>query len=103
MFADFCKREGIAVSAGTDPPPYESGQFVGCNRKISKRGSASLRKAGYETMRSLKMRSRPEDPVYRYVVKKESEGKSKKSAKIAGLNKFLRIYYARVTELYKNI
>lgn len=43
------------------------------------------------------MRSRPEDPVYRYVVKKESEGKSKKSAKIAGLNKFLRIYYARVT------
>lgn len=45
-------------------------------------------------MRSLKMRSRPEDPVYRYVVKKESEGKSKKSAKIAGLNKFLRIYYA---------
>ena len=52
-------------------------------------------------MRSLKMRSRPEDPVYRYVVKKESEGKSKKSAKIAGLNKFLRIYYARVTELIK--
>ena len=43
-------------------------------------------------MRSLKMRSRPEDPVYRYVVKKESEGKSKKSAKIAGLNKFLRIF-----------
>ena len=54
-------------------------------------------------MRSLKMRSRPEDPVYRYVVKKESEGKSKKSSKIAGLNKFLSIYYARVTELYKII
>jgi hypothetical protein len=29
------------------------------------------------------------------------EGKSKKAAKIAGLNKFLRIYYARVKELYK--
>ena len=95
--------KALVAFAGIDPPPYESGQFVGCNRKISKRGSASLRKVGYETMRSLKLRSRPEDPVYRYVVKKESEGKSKKSAKIAGLNKFLRIYYARVTELYKNI
>ena len=99
----FRNRKALVAFAGIDPPPYESGQFVGCNRKISKRGSASLRKVGYETIRSLKMRSRPEDPVYRYVVKKESEGKSKKSAKIAGLNKFLRIYYARVTELYKNI
>ena len=54
-------------------------------------------------MRSLKMRSRPEDPVYRYVVKRNQKVKVKKSAKIAGLNKFLRIYYARVTELYKNI
>ena len=99
----FRNGKALVAFAGIDPPPYESGQFVGCNRKISKRGSASLRKVGYETMRSLKMRSRPEDPGYRYVVKKESEGKSKKSAKIAGLNKFLRIYYARVTELYKNI
>ena len=99
----FRNGKALVAFAGIDPPPYESGQFVGCNRKISKRGSASLRKVGYETMRSLKMHSRPEDPVYRYVVKKESEGKSKKSAKIAGLNKFLRIYYARVTELYKNI
>ena len=99
----FRNGKALVAFAGIDPPPYESGQFVGCNRKISKRGSASLREVGYETMRSLKMHSRPEDPVYRYVVKKESEGKSKKSAKIAGLNKFLRIYYARVTELYKNI
>ena len=56
-----------------------------------------------QRQRTAAKQHRPEDPVYRYVVKKESEGKSKKSAKIAGLNKFLRIYYARVTELYKNI
>ena len=31
----------------------------------------------------------------------EAEGKSKRQAKIAGLNKFLRIYYARVSEVYK--
>jgi hypothetical protein len=34
------------------------------------------------------------------MVKKESEGKAKKVARIAGLNKFLRIYYARVKEAY---
>ena len=38
-----------------------------------------------------------------FIIKKENEGKSKKQAKIAGLNKFLQIYYARVIEIYKNI
>ena len=33
-------------------------------------------------------------------IKKENEGKPKRVAKIAGLNKFLRIYYARVMEVY---
>ena len=49
----------------------------------------------------FKMRSRPEDPVYRYVVKRNQKVKVKKSAKIAGLNKFYCIYYDLVTELYK--
>lgn len=34
------------------------------------------------------------------MMKKESEGKAPKVAKMAALNKFLRIYYARVTEVY---
>lgn len=89
--------------AGIDTPPYESGQFAGSNRKITKRGSAALRKVGYETMRCIKTHPRPDDPVYQYIVKKELEGKAKKSAKIAGLNKFLRIYYARVKEVYSDI
>ena len=41
--------------------------------------------------------------VYDYMLKKESEGKAKKVAKIAGLNKFLRIYYARVNEVYSKV
>jgi len=91
----------IAV-AGIDPPPYESGQFVGSNRRITKRGSSTLRKVGYEVMRVLKSHPEPEDnAVYNYILKKEAEGKAKKHAKIAGLNKFLRIYYARVSEVYK--
>lgn len=92
----------LIACAGIDPPPYESGQFIGSKRKITKRGSSTLRKVGYEVMRVLKSHKEPEDnAVYQYIIKKESEGKSKKVAKIAGLNKFLRIYYARVMEVYK--
>ena len=53
-------------------------------------------------MRVLKSHPTPkDDAVYNYILKKESEGKSKKHAKIAGLNKFLRIYYARVMAVYQ--
>ena len=38
--------------------------------------------------------------VYLYMLKKEAEDKPKKVAKIAALNKFLRIFYARVNALY---
>lgn len=98
----FHNSKALIAFAGIDPPPYESGQFVATNRKITKRGSTHLRKVGYEVMRSIKAHPNPEDSVYQYIVKKESEGKAKKAAKIAGLNKFLRIYYARVNEIYSN-
>lgn len=99
----FHSGKALIAFAGIDTPPYESGQFVGSNRKITKRGSAALRKVGYETMRCIKTYPRPDDPVYQYVIKKEAEGKAKKAAKIAGLNKFLRIYYARVKEVYNDL
>lgn len=94
--------KALIAWAGIDPPPYESGQFVGSQRRITKRGSSTLRKVGYEVMRVLKSHREPEDNVvYNYILKKEAEGKSKKAAKIAGLNKFLRIYYARVIAVYQ--
>lgn len=94
--------KALIAWAGIDPPPYESGQFVGSQRRITKRGSSTLRKVGYEVMRVLKSHREPEDNVvYNYILKKEAEGKSKKAAKIAGLNKFLRIYYARVMVVYQ--
>ncbi len=94
--------KALIAYAGIDPPPYESGQFVGTNRRMTKRGSSTLRKVGYEVMRVLKSHPAPKDAdVYNYIIKKENEGKCKRHAKIAGLNKFLRIYYARVTEVYK--
>ena len=94
--------KALIAWAGIDPPPYESGQFVGSKRKMTKRGSSTLRKVGYEVMRVLKSHPAPkDDAVFNYILKKESEGKSKKQAKIAGLNKFLRIYYARVIAVYQ--
>lgn len=94
--------KALIAWAGIDPPPYESGQFVSSNRRITKRGSSTLRKVGYEVMRVLKSHPAPkDDAVYNYILKKEGEGKSKKHAKIAGLNKFLRIYYARVMSVYQ--
>ena len=40
-----------------------------------------------------------ENVIYLYMLKKEKDGKAKKVCKFAGLNKFLRIYYAKVMAL----
>lgn len=94
----------LIAYAGIDAPPYQSGNFYGTNRKISKRGSSLLRKVGYEAMRCLKsVKPIDDNAVYLYMLKKEAEGKPPKVAKIAALNKFLRIYFARVKEVYGNI
>jgi hypothetical protein len=37
------------------------------------------------------------------MIKKKAEGHNAKYYNIAGLNKFLKIYYAHVTELYRSI
>lgn len=92
----------LIAFAGIDSPPYQSGSFIGTKRSISKRGSSLLRKTGYEVMKCLKTIKPSQDAaVYLYMLKKESEGKPKKVAKIAALNKFLRIYYARVMEIFR--
>ena len=97
----FHNGSSLVAFAGIDAPPFESGKFIGTKRNISKRGSSTLRKIGYEIMHSLKVVKPTQDSaVYDFIIKKENEGKPKRVAKIAGLNKFLRIYYARVMELY---
>lgn len=98
----FKNASSLIAFCGIDTPPYQSGTFTAMERHISKRGNKNLRKVGYEIMRNLKTsRPKKDNSVYLYIVKKEQEGKVKKVAKIAGLNKFLRIYYARVIEVYK--
>ena len=83
---------------------FDNDEFNGNgNIEFLEEGSKYLRKVGYEVVKSIKS-SRPkiDNAVYLFMLKKENEGKPKKVAKIAGLNKFLRIYYARVKELYSN-
>ncbi len=97
----FHNGSALVAFAGIDAPPYQSGTFVGTKRSISKRGSATLRKIGYEIMHSLKVvKPTVDSAVYDFIIKKENEGKPKRVAKIAGFNKFLRIYFARVMEVY---
>ena len=99
----FKNKHSLIAYAGIDAPPYQSGAFNATERHISKRGNSYLRKTGYEIMQSLIQHKPVGDPVYDFISKKRLEGKCGKEAMIAGLNKFLRIYYGRVTELYKEI
>ncbi|SFP62175.1 hypothetical protein SAMN05216343_110107, partial [Oscillibacter sp. PC13] len=64
-------------------------------------GNAALRKYCFEVMQALKLTRPQDDPVLQFVLKKEQEGKPYNVAKMAGVNKFLRIYYARAMETLK--
>lgn len=95
----FHSGSALVAYAGLDAPPFQSGTFDGTKRHISKRGSSQLRKLCFEVMMALKLKPPKEDAaVYDYMLKKETEGKPKMVAKVAAMNKFLRIYYARVLE-----
>ena len=97
----FSQRKSSQCLCRNDAPPYQSGQFESRNRHISKRGNPALRKACFEVMQALKLTKPQDDPVYLFLLKKEQEGKPYNVAKMAAVNKFLRIYYARAMELYK--
>ena len=98
------KNAGSLIAyTGIDAPPYQSGKFEAVNRHISKRGNKYLRRIGYTTMKAVKTFCKSGTELYDYIVQKENEGKSKKSSKIAGLNKFLRQYYGKVRNKYIEI
>lgn len=99
----FKNAGSIIAYAGLDSPPYQSGQFEATKRHISKRGNKYLRRTGYEIMKSIKSSCKDNNELKLYILKKESEGKLKKVAKIAGLNKFFRMYYGIVKKKYKEL
>ena len=95
----FKNKHSLIAYAGIDAPPYQSGTFFATERHISKRGNAYLRKVGFEVMQCLIKHSPEDDPVYDFIQKKRFEGKACTEAMIAGLNKFLRVYYGKVKEI----
>ena len=94
------KRSSLACYAGIEPPENQSGVYNQYSRRISKQGSPQLRKALFQVMRCVLQLANPDEDVHQFISRKRSEGKPFKVYMIAGTNKFLRIYYARVKKSF---
>jgi len=94
----FPKRSSLASFAGIEPPENQSGIYSKHSRRISKQGSPHLRKALFMVMCCVLINKNPNEATFQFLDRKRSEGKPYKVYMIAGANKFLRIYYARVKE-----
>jgi len=99
----FHSKKALVAFAGIDAPPYQSGNFDAKKRAISKRGSPALRKVLFQTICGILRLGSPDSEVYQYLAKKRAEGKHFYVYIMAGANKFLRIYYARVTEYLRGL
>ena len=98
---DYHNKKSLVCAAGIDVPPHISGKFVANKRVITKKGNKYLRRNLYLVMNSI-MTSKPksDNAVYEFMCKKKAEHKKNKQVRVAGMRKFLHIYYARVKEVY---
>ena len=94
----FHNKRALVAFAGLDAPPFQSGNFNAQSRSISKRGSTSLRKTLFQVMAVILQKAPADNAVFQFMDKKRFEGKHFYVYMTAAANKFLRIYYARVTE-----
>ena len=99
----FPHKKALVAFAGVDAPPFQSGSFESTGRSISKRGSPYLRKTLFQVMQVLLKTSPSDDAVYDFLDRKRAEGKKYYVYMVAGCNKFLRIYYARVKQCLTEI
>lgn len=96
--ARFSHKGALTAFAGVDPGVNESGSYIRKSVPTSKRGSSILRKTLFQVMDVLIKTIPQNDPVYRFIDRKRSQGKPYYVYMTAGANKFLRIYYGRVKE-----
>jgi transposase len=95
----FHSASALVAYAGLDAPPFQSGTYMAGKRSISKRGSSTLRKTGYEIMMYLKSRSLPMIMPFFYIcLKKKAKVNLYEWPKLLHLINFF--YYARVKEIY---
>ena len=99
----FSNKKALVGFAGLDASPFQSGNFNPQSRSISKRGSDALRKTLFQIMSVILQNSPTNNSVFQFMDKKRAEGKHYFVYMTAAANKFLRIYYARVTEHLKSL
>jgi len=93
----FDRKQSLTAFAGVDSPPNQSGQKDAQGKSVTKSGSAHLRRILFLVTRCLLVH-KPNDTVYHFIDKKRSEGKLYLVYMVAGMNKFLRVYYGRLNE-----
>lgn len=96
----FSNVKQITAFAGLDTATYQSGKYTAENLHITKKGSKYLRNIGYQIISQLCNHYDSSNEIVSFVLKKESEGKHKKKAKTAGVNKLLKKYYGMVKKKY---
>lgn len=90
-------KDAITAFAGVDPGVIDSGNYSQKSVHTSKHDSPVLRKILFQIINVL-IKSKPDDVVYLFMDKRQSEGKPYYVYMTAGANNFLRIYYGRVKE-----
>jgi Transposase and inactivated derivatives len=93
---NFSHRSSLISFAGIDPEVNDSGKKTSASNPSTKRGSPHLRKTLFQIVSAYLKLAPQDEPVYRFIDKKRAEGKPYLVYMTAGMNKFLRIYYARV-------
>lgn len=99
----FATKRALVAFAGVDPMPNQSGKVEVRSNRSSKRGSPYLRQTLFKIMVVLLQNAPVGDPVYDFLDKKRSEGKPYYVYMTAGANKFLRVYYGRITEYLRGL
>jgi len=95
---NFKNGKALVAYAGIDPGRIQSGTYNLHSVAITKNGSAYLRRALTYAIDIYILHKPVDEPVYAFYAKKHTEGKHFFVCKTAAINKFLRIYYARVKE-----
>ena len=95
--AEYCAAVAAARAAGAPVPPMPDTPFERQCEIVMEHIKRLVEAAG-SNMDCLIKNMPQDDPVYRFMDKKRTEGKPYYVYMTAGANKFLRIYYARVKE-----
>jgi transposase len=97
-FAQNKGYKSLVAFAGVSPGDSQSGTYDPESNPIEKRGSPYLRRALFCAVSTYLLQRPADEPVYKMLDKKRSEGKKYLVYMTAAMNKFLKVYYARVME-----